>query len=115
MGEPNRVELQVTLHDADGNLVAGAFGFTIWNYLYIQWLWVAEGHRRQGLANRLIAEAENRALERGCSGAWIDTFSEAGLGAYLKAGYEVFGELPNFAAGQARIFLRKQLETTNKG
>ncbi|WP_322097673.1 anhydro-N-acetylmuramic acid kinase [Pelagibius sp. Alg239-R121] len=115
VGEPNRSELQVTLHEPDGSLVAGAFGFTIWNYLYIQWLWVAEGYRRQGMANRLIAAAENRALERGCTGAWIDTFSQAGLGAYRKAGYEVFGELPNFAAGQARIFLRKSLEMINKG
>ena len=115
VGEPNRTEMQVMLHDQKGQVVAGAFGFTIWNYLYIQWLWVEESHRRQGLANRLLAAAEERALERSCTGAWIDTFSEAGLGAYRKAGYEVFGELPDFAAGQARIFLRKSLETPDKG
>lgn len=115
VGEPNRSELQVTLHDSEGKLIAGAFGFTIWNYLYIQWLWVAESHRRQGMANQLLLAAEERALERGCIGAWIDTFSDAGLGAYLKSGYEVFGELPNFAAGQSRTFLRKSLDPAKKG
>ncbi|MEM9635400.1 MAG: GNAT family N-acetyltransferase [Pseudomonadota bacterium] len=106
--------MQITLHDPGGTLVAGAFGFTIWNYLYIQWLWVAESHRRQGMANRLLSAAEDRALERGCTGAWIDTFSDAGLRAYLKAGYEVFGELPDFADGQPRTFLRKTLEPASK-
>ncbi len=115
VGEPNRSELQVMLHDQKGQVIAGAFGFTIWNYLYIQWLWVAEKHRKQGMAIRLLEAAEERAQKRGCTGAWIDTFSEAGLAAYRRAGYEVFGELPDFAAGQARIFLRKSLEATNKG
>ncbi|WP_235808866.1 GNAT family N-acetyltransferase [Roseibium album] len=115
VGEPNRSELQVMLHDQKGQVIAGAFGFTIWNYLYIQWLWVAEKHRNQGMAIRLLEAAEKRAQKRGCTGAWIDTFSESGLAAYRKAGYEVFGELPDFAAGQARIFLRKSLEATNKG
>ena len=76
-----------------GNLVAGLAGETYAGWLFVGYLWVSEDLRGQGVGRELIATAENRALERGCHSAWLDTFSFQAPGFYRTLGYEVFGEL----------------------
>ena len=80
-----------------------------WGWLYVQWLWVAEGQRGGGLAGRLLEAAEDEARARGCHGAYIDTFNPKALRTYQRAGYTVFGTLPDFPKGRARSFLSKLL------
>lgn len=94
---------------SDGGLVAGLSGYTAWGWLYVQWLWIAEAQRGQGLAGRLLAAAEAEAVRRGCHGAYIDTFSQEALHVYQKAGYVVFGTLADFPYGRTRSFLSKML------
>ncbi|MBU1304106.1 MAG: GNAT family N-acetyltransferase [Alphaproteobacteria bacterium] len=93
----------------DGALVAGLSGYTAWGWLYVQWLWVAETQRGKGLARQLLAAAEAEAIARGCHGAYIDTFSPQALHVYQRAGYRVFGSLPDFPPGRTRSFLSKAL------
>jgi len=59
----------------DGDVVGGAVGRTGWAWLYVARLWVAEDLRGAGLGTRLMVEIEAPARERGCVGAWLDTFS----------------------------------------
>jgi GNAT superfamily N-acetyltransferase len=99
----------VLVHDAEQALIAGISGYTAWGWLYVQWLWVAEGNRGQNLAGRMLAAAEAEARQRGCHGAYIDTFNPHALHVYQKAGYTVFGTLPNFPPGRTRSFLSKDL------
>jgi GNAT superfamily N-acetyltransferase len=108
VGPSGRQEIAVLMHEADA-LVAGLSGYTAWGWLYVQWLWVAEGQRRQGLAGRMLAAAETEASGRGCHGAYIDTFSPTALQVYQKAGYAIFGTLPDFPTGRTRSFLAKAL------
>ena len=109
VGPAHRRPLAVLVHDEDGALIAGISGYTAWGWLYVQWLWVAEGHRGQHLAGRMLAVAEAEARRRGCHGAYIDTFNPHALHVYEKAGYEVFGVLRNFPPGRTRSFLSKDL------
>jgi GNAT superfamily N-acetyltransferase len=108
-GPGGRRPLAVFLRDADGRLAAGLSGYTAWGWLYTQWLWVDDAWRGQGIAQQLLARAEVEAIARGCHGAWIDTFNPVALKSYRRAGYEVFGELPEFPRGRARSFLSKAL------
>lgn len=41
--------------------------------------------------------------------AYLDTFSFQAPGFYQRAGYRVFGELPDFPAGHRRYFMTKEL------
>jgi GNAT superfamily N-acetyltransferase len=109
VGPANRVPVLVTFRDAGGALVAGTAGYTAWGWLYVQWLWVAESQRGQGLAGRMLAAAEAEACGRGCHGAWIDTFSPVALKTYQRAGYTPFGALEDFPVGRTRTFLQKRL------
>src|SRR5688500_18009268 len=84
VGPSERQPLAVFIH-ATETLVAGLSGYTAWGWLYVQWLWVAETHRRQGLSRRLLGEAEEEARRRSCHGAYIDTFNPRALRAYQQA------------------------------
>ena len=53
----------ILARDTAGTVQAGAKCELAWGWLYVDWLWVAEGLRRQGLGGRLLAAAE--ALARG--------------------------------------------------
>jgi len=108
VGPADRRPLAVLVHAGD-KLVAGISGYTAWGWLYVQWLWVAEARRGQGLAGRMLAAAEAEARVRGCHGAYIDTFSPQALHVYRQAGYAVFGALPDFPKGRTRSFLSKGL------
>lgn len=70
---------------------------------------VPETLRGEGMAGKLLSQAEEEARARGCHGAWIDTFSPLARKAYMRQGYEIFGELPEFPKGRTRTFLRKAL------
>jgi len=109
VGPSGRQPLAVMVRDDGGTLVAGISGYTAWGWLYVQWLWVAEAQRGAGLAGRMLDAAETEARERGCHGAYIDTFNPVALGVYQRQGYVPFGELRDFPTGRTRTFLQKQL------
>ncbi|WJR65976.1 GNAT family N-acetyltransferase [Neorhizobium sp. CSC1952] len=109
VGPSERKPLAVLIRDVEGSVIGGLSGYTAWGWLFTQWLFIPEALRGSGMAGRLLAEAENEARARGCHGAWIDTFSPLARKAYMRQGYEIFGELPDFPKGRTRTFLKKAL------
>ena len=108
-GPSERRPLAVLIRDTDGQVTGGLSGFTAWGWLFTQMLYIPDTLRGTGLAGNILAKAEEEARARGCRGAWIDTFNPQALRAYLRQGYEVFGELEDFPEGRTRSFLRKNL------
>jgi GNAT superfamily N-acetyltransferase len=109
VGPSERRPLAVLVRDDSRVLLAGIWGHTAWGWLYVQWLWVDENVRGQGLAARMLAEAEKEAAARGCHGSYIDTFSPIAQKVYERNGYKPFGSLPDFPKGRTRTFLCKPL------
>lgn len=109
IGPSGRQPLAVLIRDDNGQVIGGLSGRIGWGWLFIQYLFVPEHLRGQGLAGKLLARAEEEARARGCRGAWIDTFNPQALRAYQRQGYEIFGELPNYPPGRTRTFLQKRL------
>lgn len=104
--KPDPVKLKIV---ESGTIMAGLVGFTCWDWLYIETLAVDADYRGQGLGRRLVLEAERIARERNCHAAWVDTFSFQAPEFYTRLGYTSFGTLPDFPAGQQRVFFRKSL------
>ena len=101
--------LAVLIRDDNHEIVGGLVGKTQWGWLFISHLWVAEALRGQGYGKQLMAKAEAAAKQRGCSSAYLDTFSFQSLGFYQSLGYQIFGVLENFPPGHQRYFLKKEI------
>jgi GNAT superfamily N-acetyltransferase len=98
-------------HPDTGELLGGLWGGTGYSYLHIELLYLPEDLRGAGLGRRMMTWAEQEAIQRGCRGAWLDTFSFQSRGFYERLGYTVFGTFENYPPGHRRFFLRKDFET----
>jgi GNAT superfamily N-acetyltransferase len=107
VGERDWRPLNLALRNAEGALVGGLYGATMWTWLLIDGLWVAEEIRGRGIGRELLLAAEQTAIERGCQGAWLGTFDFQARGFYERLGYRVFSELSDFPPGHRHYHLRK--------
>lgn len=104
--------LALVLRDGAHEIVGGLWGKTGYAWLFVEFLIVDEGLRGRNFGARLMNAAEELAVQRGCVGAWLTTFPFQARGFYEKLGYSVFAELENSPADNVRLFMRKQLKTT---
>ncbi|SDH23999.1 Acetyltransferase (GNAT) family protein [Paraburkholderia steynii] len=102
--------LSVFIRDGEDRILGGLTAKTYWEYLEIQFLWIDESHRANGLASDLMTTAEKEAANRGCKHVFLDTLSFQALGFYEKLGYSEFGRLEGFSGRHDRHFLHKSLE-----
>ena len=109
VGEDGHAPLNIVTHDEDGNVIGGILGGTYWGWLYVDILWVRENHRRKGIGSRLLAEAEEEAVRRGCHHAHLDTMSWQAPEFYQRHGYELIGILPDIPTGYQKYLLMKSL------
>ena len=101
--------LAVFVKREDGEVLAGLMGSTHWNYLRISLLAVHSSLRGQGLGSKLLKEAEEEAIRRGCHFAFVDTYSFQAVSFYRKMGYEEFAQLEEYPQEHKRVFFRKRL------
>ena len=99
--------LAIFLRD-EARIAAGLAGETYCGWLFVKYLWVSDGLRSRGVGRELMARAEDRARERGCHSAWLETFSFQARGFYEKLGYEEFGRL-DYPPDHHKHFMRKRL------
>ena len=99
--------VSIVLRDAEGSIIGGLWGKTVYDWLYVEYLVVPEAQRGTGLGGELMRRAEAQAIARGCVGSWLTTFSFQARPFYEGLGYEVFAELPNSPGDNVRIFMRK--------
>ena len=90
-------------------IVGGLVGGTYWNWLYIEWFWVDERERNNGLGTRILAMAEEVATQRGCRNAHLETHDFQNLAFYQRRGYSVFGKLEDLPEGHTKYYLKKHL------
>jgi len=109
------IPLTITLRDPGGGIEGGLHGESVWDWLYIKYLWVAETRRGSGLGAKLMAAAEEIAEKRGCVGIWLKTESFQAPGFYERQGYRPFGELNDAPKGHQQIFYRKMLASASRG
>ncbi len=100
------------LRDGAGDLAGGVVGVLSWTWLFIEAMWVGDALRGQGVGRGLMAQAEAHALSQGCHSVWLDTFQARDF--YLALGFEAFGVLEDYPAGQSRYFMRKPLRAASE-
>jgi GNAT superfamily N-acetyltransferase len=98
------------LRDENSEILGGLLG-DIWAaWLHVRTLTVAAPVRGRGFGRELIKRAETYAVKRGCTDAYLDTFSFQARPFYEKLGYRVFGTLENHPVGHQHYFMTKKLD-----
>lgn len=101
--------IAILVKDQAGEIIGGLWGHTGYEWLFTQLLVVPATLRGRGLGTEIMQMAEREAVQRGCHGAWLDTFEFQAREFYERLGYECFGELPSYPKGFARFFMKKAL------
>lgn len=94
---------------ADGAMLGGAQGRTLFGVLTVYFLAVLPEARGQGLGRRLIAAAEALGAARGAHGAFLDTYVFQAPDFYRRLGYTEIARLPGRVAAEDRIYFYKPL------
>ena len=81
----------------------------LWDWIYIDELWVSHKLRGEGLGRQLMQLAEEFAVSQGLQGIWLWTQSWQAEGFYRQLGYRQFTRFDDFPKGHSRIGFRKKL------
>jgi GNAT superfamily N-acetyltransferase len=108
-GEAAFYPVNFFLRDARGEVLGGLLGQIWGKWLHITYIWVGEVARKAGHGRALMARAEQYAVERGCVGVHVSTFSFQARPFYENLGYEVFGVLEGMPPGHSHFYLKKRL------
>lgn len=101
--------LNIYLEDEKGNLVAGMVAETFGNWLEIEYLYVSDSLRDQGLGSRILEMAENESRNRGCKYSFVDTFNFQAPKFYEKHGYKEVFALEKYPCTGERYYYTKEL------
>jgi len=92
------------------SIVAGIDGWTWGGCCELVSLWVSEPLRGRGLGRALLTPAEARARARRCHQVVLFTHAFRTPDLYIRAGYDLVGEIEDYPAGSAAYWFRKQLD-----
>lgn len=92
-----------------GKLAGGLVGRIAWGWMHLEILWLDSELRGLGIAKSLLSQAEELAIEKGCTGIHLDTFSFQAPDFYTSIGYTVFGKIDNYPDNHCRYFMQKKL------
>lgn len=96
--------------EVGGQLVAGLSGWTWGQAAGIAMTWVHQDRRGTGVGARLVAAFEEEARRRGCTHAFVTSFTFQAPGFYRRLGYEeIFRWESVPAAGRDDVHMRKDL------
>lgn len=96
------------LKDETGRIIGGLTGYALYEWMFVQYLSVAEDARGRGLGQALIERAEAWGREQGLGGMWLETFDFQAPDFYRKLGFVEFGAIENHPSGSRRIFFQKR-------
>ncbi len=86
----------------------------LWDWIYIDELWVDKNYRGKGLGSKLMSKAEEYAISQNMTGLWLWAQSRQAPGLYIQLGYKEFTRFDDFPKGNYRIGFRKQISSNVK-
>ena len=101
--------LNLYVEDDSGELLAGLVAETFGNWLEIEYLFVKEELRRQGIGTQLLQQAESEAKKRNCRFAFVNTYQFQAPAFYQKHGYQEVFTMKDYPYTGQRHYYQKVL------
>ena len=101
--------LNLYVEDDSGQLMAGLVAETFGNWLEIEYLFVKEDLRGQGIGSQLLQQAESEAKKRNCRFAFVNTYQFQAPAFYQKHGYKEVFTLKDYPYTGQRHYYQKDL------
>ena len=101
--------LNIYVEDDSGELMAGLVAETFGNWLEIEYLFVKEGLRGQGIGSQLLQQAESEAKKRNCRFAFVNTYQFQAPAFYQKYGYKEVFTMKDYPYTGQRHYYQKEL------
>ena len=101
--------LNLYVEDEHGQLMAGLVAETFGNWLEIEYLFVKEELRGQGIGSQLLQQAESEAKKRNCRFAFVNTYQFQAPAFYQKHGYKEVFTLKDYPCTGQRHYYQKEL------
>ena len=101
--------LNLYVEDEHGQLMAGLVAETFGNWLEIEYLFVKEDLRGQGIGSQLLQQAESEAKKRNCRFAFVNTYQFQAPAFYQKHGYQEVFTMKDYPYTGQRHYYQKEL------
>ena len=101
--------LNLYIEDEHGRLLAGLVAETFGNWLEIEYLFVKEELRGQGIGSQLLQQAESEAKKRNCRYVFVNTYQFQAPAFYQKHGYQEVFTLKDYPCTGQRHYYQKDL------
>ena len=101
--------LNLYVEDDSGELMAGLVAETFGNWLEIEYLFVKEDLRGQGIGSQLLQQAESEAKKRNCRYVFVNTYQFQAPAFYQKHGYKEVFTLKDYPYTGQRHYYQKDL------
>ena len=101
--------LNLYIEDEHGEIMAGLVAETFGNWLEIEYLFVKEDIRGQGIGSQLLHQAESEAKKRNCRFAFVNTYQFQAPAFYQKHGYQEVFILKDYPYTGQRHYYQKDL------
>ena len=101
--------LNLYVEDEHGEIMAGLVAETFGNWLEIEYLFVKEDLRGQGIGSQLLQQAESEAKKRNCRFAFVNTYQFQAPAFYQKQGYKEVLILKDYPYTGQRHYYQKDL------
>ena len=101
--------LNLYVEDDSGELLAGLVAETFGNWLEIEYLFVKEDLRGQGIGSQLLQRAESEAKKRNCRYVFVNTYQFQAPAFYQKYGYQEVFTLKDYPCTGQRHYYQKEL------
>ena len=101
--------LNLYVEDDSGQLMAGLVAEIFGNWLEIEYLFVKEDLRGQGIGSQLLQQAESEAKKRNCRFAFVNTYQFQAPAFYQKYGYKKVFTMKDYPYTGQRHYYQKEL------
>ena len=101
--------LNLYIEDEHGEIMAGLVAETFGNWLEIEYLFVKEDLRGQGIGSQLLHQVESEAKKRNCRSVFVNTYQFQAPSFYQNHGYKEVFTLRDYPYDGQRHYYQKDL------